>query len=160
MLQWSSGVMKHRLSQCVISVRSSSWFYLLFLCLPCWFVDELENLHANQTNTCWIQDFWKGGSKAVVLLWILFVIIVSCLPLSYCLAFFLAVLWSPAGKGLTSWFSCIFVTSPYGVLGQVWYLIVSIPVLCLLPYFHMIKGLWVRFADFISLFLKYPMKMK
>ena len=32
-------------------------------------------------------------------------------------------------------FSCVFVTFPYGVFGQVWYLIVSIPDLCLLPYF-------------------------
>ena len=31
-------------------------------------------------------------------------------------------------------FSCVFATFPYGVLGQVWYLIVSIPELCLL--FH------------------------
>ena len=30
---------------------------------------------------------------------------------------------------------CDFVTFPYGVLGQVWYLIKSIPDLCLLPYF-------------------------
>ena len=33
-------------------------------------------------------------------------------------------------------FSCAFVTFPCGVLGQVWYFIVSIPDLCLLPYFH------------------------
>ena len=32
-------------------------------------------------------------------------------------------------------FSCVFVTFPYSVLGQVWYLIVLIPDLCLLPYF-------------------------
>ena len=43
-----------------------------------------------------------------------------------------AALWSPAGKGLASWlscvmFSCIFVIFPYGVPGQVWYLIVLIP---------------------------------
>ena len=30
---------------------------------------------------------------------------------------------------------CVFVTFPRGILGQVWYLIVSIPDLCLLPYF-------------------------
>ena len=30
--------------------------------------------------------------------------------------------------------SCVFVTFSYGVLGQVWYLIVSIPDLCHLPY--------------------------
>ena len=28
-------------------------------------------------------------------------------------------------------FSCVFVTFPYGVPGQVWYLIISIPDLCL-----------------------------
>ena len=49
-------------------------------------------------------------------------------------------LWSPAGKGLTSWllfvmFNCVFVTFPCGILGQVWYLIVSIPDLCPLSYF-------------------------
>ena len=32
-------------------------------------------------------------------------------------------------------FSCVFVTFSYGILCQVRYLIVSIPVLCLLPYF-------------------------
>ena len=39
-------------------------------------------------------------------------------------------LGSPAGKGLTSCllfvvFICVFVTFPCGILGQVWYLIVS-----------------------------------
>ena len=33
--------------------------------------------------------------------------------------------------------SCVLVTFPYGVLGQVWYLIESIPDLCLLSYFVM-----------------------
>ena len=42
---------------------------------------------------------------------------------------FIVALWSPAGKGLTSWLSCMlcylcFATFPCGVLGQVWYLIV------------------------------------
>ena len=45
---------------------------------------------------------------------------------------FIAALWSPAGKGLTSWllfvmFNCDFVTFPCCILDQVWYLIVSIP---------------------------------
>ena len=31
---------------------------------------------------------------------------------------------------------CIFVTFPYGILGQVWYLIVSFPDLCRLSYFY------------------------
>ena len=33
-------------------------------------------------------------------------------------------------------FPCVFATFPYGLSGQVWYLIVSIPDLCLLPYFY------------------------
>ena len=54
---------------------------------------------------------------------------------------FIAVLWSPAGKGLTSWFlfvmfNCVFVTFPCGILGQVRYLIVSNPDLRRLSYFN------------------------
>ena len=54
---------------------------------------------------------------------------------------FIAALWSTAGKGLTYWllfffmFNCVFVTFPCGILGQVWYLIVSIPDLCHLSSF-------------------------
>ena len=49
---------------------------------------------------------------------------------------FIATLWSPAGTGLTSRLvNCVFVTFPCGILGQVWYLIVSIPDFCRLPYF-------------------------
>ena len=53
---------------------------------------------------------------------------------------FNAALWSPAGKG-TSLGSLLcdvllcFVTFPCGVLSRVWYLIVSIPNLCLFTYF-------------------------
>ena len=44
-------------------------------------------------------------------------------------------LWSPAGKWLNIWLSfvmlnSVFVTFPCGILGQVSYLIVSIPDLC------------------------------
>ena len=47
---------------------------------------------------------------------------------------------SPAGKGLTSWlsfvvFNCVIVTFPFGILGQVSYLIVSIPDLCPLSFY-------------------------
>ena len=56
----------------------------------------------------------------------------------------IAVLWSPAGKGLTSWLSfvvlnCVIVTFPFAILGQVWYLIVSIPDLCPLSYLHTVR---------------------
>ena len=54
---------------------------------------------------------------------------------------FIAALWSPAGKELTSWllsvmFNCDFVTLPYDIMGQVWYLIISIPDLCRLSNFN------------------------
>ena len=54
---------------------------------------------------------------------------------------FIAALWSPAGKRLTFWLSfvvlnCVVVTFPFGILGKVMYLIVSIPDLCPLSYFH------------------------
>ena len=58
-----------------------------------------------------------------------------CIPA--CL--FIDAMWSPAGKGLTHWLSfvisnCMFVTFPCSIMGQVWYLIVSIPDLCPLSY--------------------------
>ena len=54
----------------------------------------------------------------------------SCLFLS-------AALWSLAL--LYVMFNCVFVTFPYGVLGQVWYLIAPIPDLCLLTYFLILQ---------------------
>ena len=47
---------------------------------------------------------------------------------------FIAVLWSPAGKGLTSWLLFMMSNCDCGILGQVWYLIVFIPDLCRLSY--------------------------
>ena len=56
-----------------------------------------------------------------------------------------AVVYFPCSLVITCWemadllallcvISCVFVTFPHGVLGQVWYLIVFIPDPCLLPY--------------------------
>ena len=57
--------------------------------------------------------------------------------LRLCVRLLICALWSPAGKGLTSWLSfvvsnCEFVTFPLVTLAQVWYLIISIPDLCTL----------------------------
>ena len=65
-----------------------------------------------------------------------------CLVFVMFLHLFSATLWSPSGKGLTSWlsfvmFNCVFVTFQCGILGQVWYLIVSISDLCHLSYFKL-----------------------
>ena len=52
------------------------------------------------------SNFLTDHSKAVILLWILFVICISCLSVILsCL--FLEALWWPARKGPTSWLSCI-----------------------------------------------------
>ena len=58
----------------------------------------------------------------------------------FCARLFICALWSPAGKGLTSWLlfvvSSVSLSLSHGILGQVWYLIVSIPDLCNLTYFN------------------------
>ena len=63
----------------------------------------------------------------------------SVLCFMFCTRLFICVLWSPAGKGLTSWLSFVVSTVSLslslGILGQVWYLFVSIPDLCTLTYF-------------------------
>ena len=71
-------------------------------------------------------------SKAVLLLWNIFVNYVSCLSR------FLVCSLQPCGHLLvllSVMVSCVFVTFPCGILGYVWYLIVSVPDLCLLTYF-------------------------
>ena len=69
-----------------------------------------------------------------------FVICVSCLSLSYYRVCSLQPCGRLLGRAdllalLCMTLSCVFVTLPYGVLSQVWYLNVLIPDLCLLPYF-------------------------
>ena len=60
------------------------------------------------------------------------------------LCLFIAALWSPAGKGLTFWLSfvvlnCVVVIFPFGILGQVWNLVVLIANLCPLSYSHTVR---------------------
>ena len=61
----------------------------------------------------------------------------SCYHLCYLYPprLFIAALWSPAGKGLTSWLLNVMFSFQCGILGQVWYLIVLIPDLCRLSYY-------------------------
>ena len=62
--------------------------------------------------------YFTDRSKAVLLLWIFYgVFSVLCL-LYLCARLFICALWSPAGKGMTSWLSfvvsnCEFVTFPF-----------------------------------------------
>ena len=82
--------------------------------------------------------YFTGRSKAVLLLWIFYVFSVLCL-LCLCTRLFICALWLPAGKRLISWL--LFVVSAVncyfliGILGQLWYLIVSITDLCTFSYF-------------------------
>ena len=78
-----------------------------------------------------------------------------CLVFAMLSHLFIVALWSPAGRGLTSWllfvmFNCVFVTFPCGILGQVWYLIVPIPDLCHLSYFQDQFSLRSLFCIFLS----------
>ena len=75
--------------------------------------------------TCWIPfaqvfsfsppvKYFTDRSKAVLLLWIFYVFSVLCLLCLFA-RLLICALWSPAGKGLTSWLSfvvsnCEFVT--------------------------------------------------
>ena len=80
-------------------------------------------------------------SKAVLLL---------CLLCLYA-RLFICALCSPAGKGLTLALVCgvlLWVCHfPIGILGQVWYLIVSIPDLCTLTYFN---ATWIASKRLLS----------
>ena len=82
------------------------------------------------------QIFLLTDSKAVLHLWIICVIYVLCLP-CFCVCLLL-----PCGHlrertdllALVCDLYCDFVTFPFGILGQVWYLILSIPDPCCLSY--------------------------
>ena len=70
-----------------------------------------------------------------------------------CLSCFrvIAALWLPEGKSLTDLLALVcdvyydFVTFIFGMLGQVWYLIVSLPDPCCLFYFVNSVGLFTNF---------------
>ena len=67
----------------------------------------------NKTNGLikdhFLRKLTNGDTKAVLLLWIFYVFSVLCLLCLY-VRLFNCVLWSPAGKGLTSRLWCISVS--------------------------------------------------
>ena len=65
-----------------------------------------------------LKNIFTDRSKAVLLLWIIYVISVLFL-LCFRARLFINALWSPAGKGLTSWLS--FVVSNCEVVFSQWY---------------------------------------
>ena len=79
------------------------------------------------------SEFLTGRPQGCASLWILFVICVSCHTVLYVPCSHMVTCWERADllAFLYVMFLC-FVTFPYGVLRKVWYLILSIPDLCLL----------------------------
>ena len=54
-------------------------------------------------------------------------VLLICLVFVIVSRLFIAVLWPNEGKGLISLLLFVMFTFPFGILGQVWYLFVSIP---------------------------------
>ena len=108
-------------------------------------IDLWRDGHLDQSNSYKLSfphtnESQGGTSFADHLCYLCLVFVILSRP-------FIAALLSPAGKELTTWlvlvmFNCVFVTFLCGILGQVWYLIVSIPDLCRLSYFHMKRVLY------------------
>ena len=76
----------------------------------------------------------------------------SCLVFVMLSSLFITALWSPAGNGLTSWllfvmFNCVLSLPHVVSIGQVWYLIVSIPDLYRLSYFYHIGKIYIILLD-------------
>ena len=59
-----------------------------------------------ETHLCPPVKYFTDRSKAVLLLWTIYVISVLFL-LRFRVCLFIDALWSPAGKGLTSWLSFV-----------------------------------------------------
>ena len=84
--------------------------------------------------------YFTDCSKAVLLLWIFYVFVLSCVFYVFVRACLYVLCGHLQGKGwpLGSRLWCLLWVChfPIGILGQVWYLIVSIPDLCTLTYFN------------------------
>ena len=90
---------------------------------------DFETLKKLDTHTAHITDTGQTplsyclfvlvpSSKAVLLLWIFYVFVLTCVYY-VCACLFIWALWSPAGKGLTSWLS--FVVSSVSLSLSHWY---------------------------------------
>ena len=96
----------------------TSWLssLLSFVTFPnvSWSTLELGRGWRHETGLNLPAKYFTDRSKVVLLLWIFYVFSVLCL-LCLCVGLFICAVWSPAGKGLTSWPSfvvsnCEFVT--------------------------------------------------
>ena len=78
-------------------------------------------------------------SKAVLLLWIFLFYVCLCYIVLSVSCSLVVTFWERVDflALLYVIFSCVYVTFPYGILGQVCYFIVSVPELCVHHYFVM-----------------------
>ena len=100
----------------------------------CRYLNNLQNIFTTFA-TLLIIDYFTGRSFVDHFCYLCFVcVMLSCL--------FIAALWSSAGKGLTSWLSCVwcFVFCRFPMSR----LIVSIPDLCHLAYFQWENGIFQK----------------
>ena len=131
-----------------------------FVCTRKWYIDNLGIFHAKNIYVSWSiteirvrlvpsdmlkpsSNFRTDHSKAVLVLWIMFVILFRVCFIVSVPCTLVVTWWESVGLFalVCVIFFCVFFTFPYGVLDQVWYFIVSIPGLCLLPYFDGYVGL-------------------
>ena len=86
-----------------------------------------------------LVKYFTDRSKAVLLLWIFYVFVLSCVCYVFVRVCLYVLCGHLLGKGwpLSSRLWCLLWVChfPIDILGQVWYLIVSIPDLCTLTYF-------------------------
>ena len=106
----------------------------LCILIHIWTKSEVGAVKPIKPSIYWLFQVFQGSISFVDHLCYLYLVFVMLSRL------FIAALWLPAGRRLISWilfvmFNCIFVTFPCGILGQVWYLIVSFSDLCRLSYF-------------------------
>ena len=119
--------------------RGRGFFLILY-------IGKLQNISVSKITGLICKQF--GGPLVTFMLWSLkgmskfrvesFVdhLCFLCLVFLMCSRLFIAALWSADLLALVGDVYCIFVTLLCGILGQVWYLIVSFPDLCRLSYFE------------------------
>ena len=109
------------------------------------YLDDILNIH-NVYFDNMVSQIYPAGLQHSASFVGPFVICVSCLSVILsCL--FLSTFLGRAGKGLALDLLYVVFSCVYGVLGQVWYLIVSILDLCLLRYFITIQIHFIRLKD-------------
>ena len=93
------------------------------------------------------SKYFTDRSKAVLLLWIFYVIVLSCVCYVFVCVCLYVLCGHLLGKGwpLGSRLWCLLWVChfPIGILGQTWYLIVSIPDFCTLTYLDLFERLSV-----------------